>query len=49
MIDEKQPEHVECFNILLIVIKISARCTGEIKSGIAMTSAAFIRKNLTDV
>jgi hypothetical protein len=41
MIHQKQPENVEYFNYMGSVITNDARCTGEIKSGIAMAKAAF--------
>ena len=43
MIDQKQPENVEYFNSLSSMID-DTRCKREIKSGIAMTKAAFNKK-----
>jgi hypothetical protein len=37
----RQPENVEYFSSLGSVITNYARCTGEIKSGIAMAKATF--------
>jgi hypothetical protein len=42
MIDEKQPENLECFKFLRYVITI-ARCAKEIQSRTAMARAAFIK------
>jgi hypothetical protein len=44
MIDQKQLENVEYFNYLGIMITDDTRCTQEIKSGIAMSSATFNNK-----
>jgi hypothetical protein len=44
MIDQKQPENVDCFSYLCGVIADDARCTREIKSGIAMAKAAINKK-----
>ena len=41
MVDQNQPENVEYFNYWDSMITNDARCTGEIKSKIAMTKAAF--------
>jgi hypothetical protein len=45
MIDQKQPENVECFNCLGSMITNDARCTCEIKTGTAIAKAAFNKKN----
>ena len=45
MIDQKQPENVEYFNYLGRRITNDARCTCEIKSRVAMATAAFTKKN----
>ena len=44
MIGQKQLENVECFKYLGSVLTNDGRCTCEIKSGIAMVKAAFIKK-----
>jgi hypothetical protein len=44
MIDQNLLENVEYFNCLGSMITNNARCTRAIKSGIAMTNAAFSRK-----
>jgi hypothetical protein len=44
MIDQKQLENVEYFSYLGSMITNDARCTGEIKSSIAMAKAAFNKK-----
>ena len=44
MIDQKQLENVECFKYLVSVLTNDERCTCEIKSRIAMATAAFIKK-----
>jgi hypothetical protein len=44
MIDQKQLENVEYFNYLGNMITNGARCTSEIKSGIAMAKAVFNKK-----
>ena len=45
MTDQKQLENVEYFNYLCSMITTDANCTRKIKSTIAMTKAAFNRKN----
>jgi hypothetical protein len=44
MIEQKQPENVECLNYLGSMITNDARCIREIKSRIAMAKAAFNKK-----
>jgi hypothetical protein len=44
MIDQKQPGNVESFKYLGSRLTNDAKCTCEIKSGIAMTKAAFNKK-----
>jgi hypothetical protein len=44
VIDQKQPENVECFSCLGSMITNDARCTWEIKSKIAMAKTAFDNK-----
>ena len=44
MIDQKQLENVECFKYLGSMLTNDGRCTGEIKSRIAMAKAAFNKK-----
>jgi len=44
MIDQKQLENVECFQYLGSLLTNDGRCTGEIKSRIAMEKAAFSKK-----
>jgi hypothetical protein len=44
MIDQKQPENVEYFSCLGIMITSDARYIGEIKSRIAMAKTAFDKK-----
>jgi hypothetical protein len=44
MIDQKQLENLEYFNYLGSMITKEARCTREIKSGIAIAKAAFNKK-----
>jgi hypothetical protein len=44
MIDQKQPENVECFKYLGSVLTHNGTCTCEIKSRIAMAKAAFNKK-----
>jgi hypothetical protein len=44
VIDQKQLENVGYFNYLGNITKNDARCTREIKSRIAVTTAAFNRK-----
>jgi hypothetical protein len=39
------PKNLECLNYLCIKRTTSVRCTREIKSSIAMTKAAFNKKN----
>jgi hypothetical protein len=46
MICQKQVENLECFNYLGCFITDDARCTRQIKSKIAMTKAAFNKKNV---
>jgi hypothetical protein len=44
MIDQKQLENLEYFSYLGSMITNDARCTREIKSGIAMAKAVFNKK-----
>ena len=44
MIDQKQPENVECFKYLGSMLTNDGRCTREIKSRIAMAKASFSKK-----
>jgi len=44
MIDQKQPENVECFKYLGSTLTSDGRCTCEIKSRIAMAKTAFNKK-----
>jgi hypothetical protein len=44
MTDQKELENLEYFNYLCSMLTNDARCTGEIKSRIAMTKAAFSKK-----
>jgi len=44
MIEQKQPENVEYFNHLGIMITNDARSTHEVKYRIAMAKAAFSKK-----
>ena len=44
MIDQKKLENMECFKYLGSILTNDGRCTCEIKSRIAMTTAAFIKK-----
>jgi hypothetical protein len=44
MIDQRQPENVNCFSYLGSVITDDARCTREIKSRVATAKAAFNKK-----
>ena len=44
MIDQKQPENVECFKYLGSMLTNDGRCTREIKSRTAMAKAAFNKK-----
>jgi hypothetical protein len=44
MIDQNQLENVEYFLYLCSPTTSDARCTREIKSGIAMVKAAFMKK-----
>ena len=41
MIDQKQPENMECFKYFGSMLTNDGRCTSEIKSRIAMAKAAF--------
>ena len=44
MIDKKQPENVEYLNCFGSMLTNDARCTREVKCGIAKAKAAFIKK-----
>jgi len=44
MIDQKEPENVESFKYLGIMLINDGRCTCEIKSIIALAKAAFNKK-----
>ena len=44
MIDQKQLDNVECFKYLGSISTNDGRCTGEMKSRIAMAKAAFNKK-----
>jgi hypothetical protein len=46
MIEQKQLENVECFKYFGSMLTNDGRCTGEIKSRIAMAKAAFNKKNI---
>ena len=46
---KKQPDNVECVNYLVSVITNDARCTREMKFGIAMVKAAFNKKKKKDL
>ena len=46
MIDQIQPEIVECFKYLGSMLTNDGRCTCEIKSRIAMAKAVFNKKTL---
>jgi len=45
MIDQKQPENVEYFNLFDSMITNYARCIREIKSRITMAQTAFKKKD----
>ena len=44
MIDQKYMERLDCFKYLGSMLTDGGRCTGEIKSRIAMAKAAFNKK-----
>ena len=44
MVDQKQPQNVEYLNYLGIMVTNDARCTRDIKSGIATANAEFNKK-----
>jgi len=44
IIDQKQLEHLECFNCLVSTITKDSRCICEVKSRIVMAKAALNKK-----